>query len=38
MDARTITAYTHYLVMRGQAVGNLRFDGHVSAARWKLFR
>lgn len=31
-DARTITAYTHYLVMRGQAAGNLRFDGHSATA------
>lgn len=31
-DARTITAYTHYLAMSGQAAGNLRFDGHPATA------
>ena len=31
-DARTITAYTHYLAMSGQAAGNLRFDGHSEIA------
>lgn len=32
VDVRSITAYTHYLVMRGQAAGNLRFDGHSETA------
>lgn len=27
-DIRSIKAYTHWLVMRGQLAGNLRFDGH----------
>lgn len=31
-DIRSITAYTHYLVMRGQIAGNLRFDGHSETA------
>lgn len=31
-DIRSITAYTHWLVMRGQLAGNLRFDGHSTTA------
>lgn len=31
-DIRSITAYTHWLVMRGQLAGNLRFDGHSATA------
>lgn len=31
-DVRTITAYTHYLLMRGQLAGNLCFDGHSASA------
>lgn len=27
-DAKSITAYCHYLVMKVQVVGNLCFDGH----------
>lgn len=27
-DGKSITAYSHYLVMRAQLAGNLRFDGH----------
>lgn len=31
-DIKSITAYTHWLVMRGQLAGNLRFDGHSTTA------
>lgn len=28
VDVRSITAYSHYLMMKAQLAGNLRFDGH----------
>ncbi len=28
IDVRSITAYSHYLMMKAQLAGNLRFDGH----------
>ena len=31
-DIKSITAYTHWLVMRGQLAGNLSFDGHSTTA------
>ncbi len=27
-DAKTLTSYCHYLMMKGQLLGNFRFDGH----------
>lgn len=35
-DTRSIMAYTHWLVMRGQTAGNLRFDGHSATDEEKL--
>ncbi len=35
-DTKSITAYTHWLVMRGQTAGNLRFDGHSATDEEKL--
>lgn len=31
-DANSIMAYSHWLVMKAQIVGNLRFDGHTATA------
>lgn len=27
-DTQSIISYCHYLIMNGQLIGNLRFDGH----------
>ncbi len=32
VDAKSITAYSHYLMMRGQIAGSLNFDGHRASA------
>lgn len=35
-DTRSITAYSHWLVMKAQTAGNLRFDGHTATMEEKL--
>lgn len=32
VDAKSITAYSHYLMMKGQIAGSLNFDGHRASA------
>lgn len=35
-DVRPISSYSHWLVMKAQTAGNLRFDGHAATAEEKL--
>ena len=35
-DVRSIRAYSHWLVMKAQTAGNLRFDGHTATEEEKL--